>query len=71
VGQGAQRRAHVFLFGATTWARRFRGFAHPTEKKTGCTFETEWVHVFTIRDTKVTRFREHADTAQFAEGYRA
>jgi hypothetical protein len=25
-----QRRAHAFLLGATTWARRFRGFAHPT-----------------------------------------
>ena len=30
VGKGAQRRAHVFLLGATTWARRLRGFAHPT-----------------------------------------
>jgi hypothetical protein len=25
-----QRRAHAFLLGATTWARRFRGFAHAT-----------------------------------------
>jgi hypothetical protein len=23
-------RAHAFLLGSTTWARRFRGFAHPT-----------------------------------------
>jgi uncharacterized protein len=51
----------VFAFG------RYAG----TMKKTGRTFETEWVHVFTIRDGKVTRFREHTDTAQFAEGYRA
>ena len=27
VGKGAQRRAHVFLLGAATWARRLRGFA--------------------------------------------
>ena len=51
----------VFAFG------RYAG----TIKKTGHRFETEWVHVFTIRDGKVTRFREHTDTAQFAEGYRA
>jgi ketosteroid isomerase-like protein len=51
----------VFAFG------RYAG----TIKKTGHHFETEWVHVFTIRDGKVTRFREHTDTAQFAEGYRA
>ena len=40
-------------------------------KKTGRTFASEWVHVFTIRDGKVTRFREHTDTAQFAEAHRA
>jgi uncharacterized protein len=40
-------------------------------KKTGRTFASEWVHVFTIRNGKVTRFREHTDTAQFAEAYRA
>ena len=51
----------VFAFG------RYAG----TMKKTGRRFETEWVHVFTIRDGKVIRFREHTDTAQFAEGYRA
>jgi steroid delta-isomerase-like uncharacterized protein len=26
----------------------------------------EWVHVFTLENGKVTRFREHTDTAQFA-----
>jgi ketosteroid isomerase-like protein len=51
----------VFVFG------RYAG----TIRKTGRRFETEWVHVFTIRDGQVTRFREHTDTAQFAEGYRA
>jgi ketosteroid isomerase-like protein len=28
------------------------------------------VHVFTIRDGKVAKFREFNDTAQFAEAYR-
>jgi len=27
--------------------------------------------VFTLNNGKVTRFREHTDTAQFAEAYRA
>ena len=39
-------------------------------KKTGKPVASEWVHVFTFKDGKVTRFREHTDTAQFAEAYR-
>jgi ketosteroid isomerase-like protein len=39
-------------------------------KKTGAKFASEWVHVFDIANGKVTRFREHTDTAQFAEAYR-
>jgi len=39
-------------------------------KKTGKPVASEWVHVFTLKDGKVTRFREHTDTAQFAEAYR-
>ena len=39
-------------------------------KKTGRPFATEWVHVFTIKGGKVGAFREHTDTAQFAEGFR-
>lgn len=35
-------------------------------KKSGTPVAAEWVHVFTLRDGKVTRFREHTDTAQFA-----
>jgi steroid delta-isomerase-like uncharacterized protein len=31
---------------------------------------TDWAHVFTIRDGKVARFREHTDSAQFVEAYR-
>ncbi|MFL6831695.1 MAG: nuclear transport factor 2 family protein [Xanthobacteraceae bacterium] len=39
-------------------------------RKTGRTVAGDWVHVFTIRNGKVTRFREFNDTAQFAEAYR-
>jgi ketosteroid isomerase-like protein len=35
-------------------------------KKSGASVSAEWVHVFTLRNGKVTRFREHTDTAQFA-----
>ena len=40
-------------------------------KKTGKPVACEWVHVFTFRDGKVTHWREHTDTAQFAEAWRA
>jgi ketosteroid isomerase-like protein len=40
-------------------------------KKTGKAVSCEWVHVFTFRDGKVTGWREHTDTAQFAEAWRA
>ena len=39
-------------------------------KKTGHAFACEWAHVFTVRDGKVSRFREYTDTAQFVTGYR-
>jgi ketosteroid isomerase-like protein len=39
-------------------------------KKTGKPVACEWVHVFTFRDAKVIHWREHTDTAQFAEAYR-
>ena len=39
-------------------------------KSTGKPVACEWVHVFTFRDGKVTRWREHTDTAQIADGYR-
>jgi steroid delta-isomerase-like uncharacterized protein len=37
-----------------------------TVKKSGAAVSAEWVHVFTLRNGKVMRFREHTDTAQFA-----
>ena len=39
-------------------------------KKTGKSFSGEWVHVFTVTGGKVSKFREHTDTAQFVDGYR-
>jgi ketosteroid isomerase-like protein len=41
-----------------------------TLKKTGKKFASEWCHVFTIKNGKVTKFREFLDTAQAAEAYR-
>ena len=50
----------VFVLGSEGWKLR----------KTGKTVATEWVHIFTIKDGKVTAFREFTDSAQFAEAYR-
>jgi uncharacterized protein len=36
-----------------------KGIARDTQK----TFDTEWVHVFTVKDGKVTRWRGFSDTA--------
>ena len=41
-----------------------------TLKKTGKKFATDWVHVFTFRNGKVSAFREFLDTALAAEAYR-
>jgi ketosteroid isomerase-like protein len=41
-----------------------------TVTKTGKTIDSDWVHIFTIRNGKVTSFREFLDTAQAAEAYR-
>jgi uncharacterized protein len=38
--------------------------------KTGRTFASEFVHVFTLRDGKVSRFHEFNDTANFAAAWR-
>lgn len=38
-------------------------------RKTGAPIASDWVHVFTVAAGKVTQFREHTDTAQFAEGF--
>lgn len=38
-------------------------------KETGREFESDFVHVFTIRDGKIVAFREHFDTAAVAAAY--
>jgi ketosteroid isomerase-like protein len=41
-----------------------------TMKKSGKTFASDWMHVFTIKSGKITGFREFLDTALAAEAYR-
>jgi ketosteroid isomerase-like protein len=50
----------VFVLGHYAWKLR----------KTGKPVDAEWVHIFTIKNGKVTAFREFTDTAQFAQAYR-
>ena|SRR5438132_7347260 len=40
-------------------------------RKTGKRWVSEFVHVFTVQNGKVTHFREHTDTAAAEEAYRA
>jgi ketosteroid isomerase-like protein len=40
-------------------------------KATGREWESDWAHVYTIRDGQVTRFQEYTDTALAAVAYRA
>lgn len=39
-------------------------------KATGCIFETEWLHLFTIYKGKVVRLREYYDTAVMAKAFK-
>src|ERR1700760_15908 len=39
------------------------GWAKATARESGKTFETEWVHVSTVRDGKIIRWRGFANTA--------
>lgn len=39
-------------------------------RATGRVFETEWVHLFTIRNGKIVRLREYYDTAVMAEAFK-
>lgn len=47
-----------------------RGHYAWTMRKTGKSVDTDWIHIFTIKDGKVTKFDEFTDTAQFAEALR-
>ncbi len=39
-------------------------------KSTGRRWESDFAHVFTVREGKVSRFQEYTDTAGLAEAYR-
>ena len=41
-----------------------------TAKATGRKVESEWVHLFTIRNGKVVKFQEHFDTAAAVNAHR-
>lgn len=48
-----------------------RGHYGITAKATGRHFESDWLHVFTLRKGKVSRWQEYTDTAAFAAAYRS
>ncbi len=50
----------VFAVGRYRWVVR----------KTGKSAGGEWCHIFTIKNGKVSQFREYTDTASFAAAYR-
>lgn len=50
----------VVVTGEATWLVR----------QTGRTYDSPWVHVFTIRDGKVARFQDYHDTAAGERAYR-
>ena len=48
-----------------------QGRAEGRLRATGKPVKTDWLHLFTLRDGKVSGFREFLDTAQYAEAGRA
>ena len=42
-----------------------------TVRRTGSTYEHDWVMVFTIQDSKIVRFRHYYDTADLVGAFRA
>jgi ketosteroid isomerase-like protein len=50
----------VIVTGEATWLVR----------DTGRTYDSPWVHVFTLRDGKVSRFEDYHDTAASERAYR-
>ncbi len=50
----------VFVQGHYAWKIR----------KSGKAVASDWVHIFTVKNGRVTAFREFTDTAQFAQAYR-
>lgn len=46
------------------------GIASWHVKATGQTYDSPWVHIFTIRDGKIARFEQHSNTAAAEAAYR-
>ena len=77
VGQFFQRLAETFDFTGFE-PRSFLaqgdqgaafGWYSMTVKSTGRSVQSEWCHVWTFRDGKVTRFKEYTDTEAVAAGF--
>src|ERR1700738_2849239 len=51
----------VFVWGRYTW----------TMRNSGVSDDTEWLHVITVRDGKMSAWRGHNDTAMLAAAYHA
>lgn len=49
----------VFIWGHYAW----------TMRKSGVSDDTEWLHVITVRDGKISMWRGHNDTAMLAAAY--
>ena len=45
------------------------GTMSATVKDTGRDYQTDWVHIFTVRDGKVTNFKELFDTAAASKAF--
>lgn len=46
------------------------GFEKVRSKRTGRSYENNWVHAFTLANGKIMRFREYCDTATVAAAFR-
>jgi len=51
----------VFVWGRYTW----------TMRKSGVSDDTEWLHVISVRDGKISAWHGHNDTAMLAAAYHA
>jgi len=45
------------------------GSEHMRVKTTGLEYQSNWIHVYTIKDDKIVRFEEYIDTASVAAGF--
>lgn len=69
------QNCEVYEFGpheVMSFANRVLSLGHERVgvKSTGHIFETDWVHLFTIRDGKIVRLQEFYDTATMAAAFR-